>query len=110
MISATFAYYACLREFSVLLGRLGQQRSFLTISLPGSPRALTRSSGFSLGSSVSSDHHLRRRGDTDVRHLSSEGSIQLSCTGFLLLCSCCGNHISNSLLHVCNMWVYGSVF
>jgi len=84
-----------MHEFSVLLGSLGRQRSFLAVSLPGSPRALTPSSSFSLGSSVRSEHHPRGHGSSDVQHLSSEGSIgiDLSCSGLWLLCVCCGKHV-----------------
>jgi len=81
-------------KFSVLLGRLGRQRSFLTVSLPGSPRVL---------------RHPCRGDNSDVRHLSSEGSGDLSCSGFSLLFSC-GKHMSTYLLYVYNVYACGRVF
>ena len=104
MVSAIFCSFFV--NFSVLLGRLGRHRSFLTVSLPGSPRALPPSISFPLGSSVRSDGHPRGHGGSDVQHISPEGSSGLSCSGS----GCCGKHVSNYLLYVCNMSMCCRVF
>jgi len=82
-----FAIY--LLELYVLLGRLGRQQSYLTVSLPSSPRSLTPTKGFSQWPAVRSGHRRRWFDGCDaasaaIRHLSAEGSSDLSCSVFWL--------------------------
>jgi len=75
-------------ELSVLLGKLGRQPGFLTVSMPSSPRSLTRA-GSLLAQSSPVGCRRRRPASSDValaavRHFTTEGSTVLSFSVFWL--------------------------